>query len=126
MTINSYFRRVPLWVKTVPFDDVLLPRSVVFQNKEYLVSRVISFGELPHPASRLPVMKFIAVIEGREKELYHDVQRNRWYSLKQLSEKELEEFFVVRRQRFPKEYFQNILKEGMYLPVPGKNRGSSG
>ena len=126
MTINSYFRRVPLWVKTVPFDDVLLPRSVVFQNKEYPVTKVISFGELPHPASRLPVMKFIAVIEGREKELYHDVQRNRWYSLKQLSEKELEEFVIVRSQRFPKEYFQNILKEGMFLAVPSKNRGSSG
>ena len=69
MTTNSYFRRVPLWVKTVPFDDVLLPRSVVFQNKEYPVTRVISFGELPHPASRLPVMKFIAEIEGREKVL---------------------------------------------------------
>lgn len=126
MTINSYFRRVPLWVKSVPFNDVLLPRSVVFKNKEYPVTRVISFGELPHPASRLPVMKFIAVIEGREKVLYHDVQRNRWYSLKQLSEKELEDFVVMRRQRFPKEYFQSILKEGMFLAVPSKNRGNSG
>ena len=68
----------------------------------------------------------VPAMDRIDKKLLRLLQENARYSLKQLSEKELEEFFVVRSQRFPKEYFQNILKEGMYLPVPGKNRGSSG
>ncbi len=118
MTKNSYYMHIPLCVRVyISWDRKPVPSAIYFDHKEYKISRVISYGEEPPANSRLPVRKYIVLIKGVKKALYHDVKHDRWYSVKKISEEKAREIRHARGQGYPAAYFRSVIEARSYLSV---------
>ena len=120
MTKNVYYMHLPLWVQGYHMDeDLPVPQVVIFDHKDYKVTRVISLGEKPPENAALPLRKYVVEFSGVKKTLYYNVKQKQWYSLKRISEEKARAIRNARGQGFPEAYFRSVIEKRSYLSTAG-------
>ena len=115
---NVYYMHIPLRVITEKrVDNVLIPKVVKFNGKEYKVTKLIDTGAVPLPGDKHPVRRYTVEFSGKRKELIYDVKLRAWYSLKEITEKEARAIKGARGRGYPPEYFRSVIEARCYIPV---------